>query len=240
LMANLLLLKNLLPDLYKVMGTPSRVLVISPFKTPFGYLEAIVEEEGNRYVIENDALPGQFELLNLEDALKRVKDFSLLPIKIDEGKIYVEIPKEGNHHDLIKLAKSIDSFIKDLYDFIRNILYMEEVKRKLGGVDALIFRFESLKEEEKEKRKEKAEKLRFEIIDLYSEIKNLLVEIEKLVQSGKYVEADEKLNEAIQKLGLLDHLRDEYRKLTGKNIYEFHTEVLRNNLFALKEEIKEG
>lgn len=238
-MANLLLLKNLLPDLYKVMGTPSRVLIISPFKTPFGYLEAIVEEDNDKFIIENDALPGQFELLDLSNILKRIKDFSLLPIKVENEKIFVEIPKEGNHYDLIKLAKTVDSFIKDLYDFIRNILYIEEVKRKLGGIDALIFRLESLKEEEKEKKMEKAEKLKFEIIDLYSEIKNLLVDIEKLIQSGNYLEADKKLNEAIQKLGLLDHLRDEYKKLTGKSIYEFHTEVLRSNLFALKEEIKE-
>lgn len=237
-MANLLLLKNLLPDLYKVMGTPSRVLVISPFKTPFGYLEAVVEDDGDRFVIENDALPGQFEMLEIYDVLKRVRDFSLLPIKVEGERLYVEVPKEGNHKDLITLAKTVDTFIKDLYDFVRNILHLEEVKRKLGGVDALIFRLEKLKEEEKAKRKERAEKLKFEIIDLYAEIKNLLVEIEELAKAGKYLEADKSLNEAIQKLGILDHLREEYKKLTGEEIYKFHTEVLRNTLFALKEELE--
>ena len=237
-MANLLLLKNLLPDLYKVMGTPSRVLIISPFKTPFGYLEAIVEEEDKKFVIENTELYSQFELIGIADSLKRVKDFSMLPIKVEENRIYTEIPKEGNNKDLITLAKAVDAFLKDLYDFTRNIVQMEEVKRKLGGVDTLVFRFESLKELEKQKLREKAKQLKYEIIDLYDEIKSLLVAIERDLQNQKYSAAEKKLQTAIHKLVLLEHLREEYKKITGKEFYKFHIEVLRNTLFGLKEQLE--
>jgi uncharacterized protein YbcI len=237
-MANLLLLKNLLPDLYRVMGTPSRVLIISPFKTPFGYLEAIVEEEGNAFVIENTELYSQFELLGIVDALRRVKDFSMLPIKIEENRIYTEIPKEGNNKDLITLAKAVDAFLKDLYDFTRNIVQLEEVRKKLGGVDTLVFRFENLKKLEKEKLQERAKQLKYEIIDLYDEIKSLLVAIERDLQNQKYSEAEKKLQTAIHKLGILDHLREEYKKITGKEFYKFHVDVLRNTLFGLKEQLE--
>ncbi len=237
-MANLLLLKDLLPDLYKVIGTPSRVLVISPFKTPFGYLEAVVEDNGNSFVVENEELPSQFELIGLSGALRRLKDFSFLPLQVEQERIYFELPKEGNTQDLIKLAKAVDSFIKDLYDFIRNLLQMQEVRRKVGGVDALIFRFEQLKEYERERLQEKAQKLKFEINDLYDEIKALLVKIEDLIKRKKYAEADRLIRVAINKLGKMDHLREEYKRITGEDIYSFHTDVLRSTLFALKEEIE--
>lgn len=237
-MANLLLLKDLLPDLYKVIGTPSRVLVISPFKTPFGYLEAVVEDNGNSFVVENEELPSQFELIGLSGALRRLKDFSFLPLQVEQERIYFELPKEGNTQDLIKLAKAVDSFIKDLYDFIRNLLQMQEVRRKVGGVDALIFRFEQLKEYERERLQEKAQKLKFEINDLYDEIKALLVKIEDLIKRKKYAEADRLIRVAINKLGKMDHLREEYKRITGEDIYSFHTDVLRGTLFALKEEIE--
>ncbi|RTZ58030.1 MAG: hypothetical protein DSZ31_06710 [Gammaproteobacteria bacterium] len=237
-MANLLLLKNLLPDLYKVMGTPSRVLVISPFKTPFGFLEAVVEERENSFIVENTELYSQFELLELAEVLKRVKDFSMLPIKIEENSIYTEVPKEGNNKDLINLAKAVDTFLKDLYDFTRNMVQLEEVKKKLGGIDTLVFRFESLKEEEKKKLQERAEQLKYDIIDLYDEIKSLLIAIERDLQGKNYHSAEEKLRNAIHKLGILDHLRDEYKRITGKEFYNFHVEVLRNTLFGLKEQLE--
>jgi len=237
-MANLLLLKDLLPDLYKVIGTPSRVLIISPFKTPFGYLEAVVEDKGKSFVVENEELPSQFELIGLTGGMRRLKDFSFLPLKVDQERIYFEIPKEGNTQDLIRLAKAVDSFIKDLYDFIRNLLQMQEVRRRVGGVDALIFRFEKLKEYERERLQERAEKLKFEINELYDDIKALLVKIEDLIKRKKYAEADKLLREAIRLLGKMDHLREEYKRITGEDIYSFHTDVLRSTLFALKEEIE--
>jgi len=237
-MANLLLLKDLLPDLYKVIGTPSRVLVISPFKTPFGYLEAVVEDNGSSFLVENEELPSQFELIGLFGALRRLRDFSFLPLKVERERIYFELPKEGNTQDLIKLAKAVDSFIKDLYDFIRNLLQMQEVRRKVGGVDALIFRFEKLKEYERERLHEKAQKLKFEINEIYDEIKALLVQIEDLVKRKQYAEADKLLKEALNKLGKMDHLREEYKRITGEDIYSFHTDVLRSTLFSLKEEIE--
>ena len=237
-MANLLLLKNLLPDLYRVMGTPSRVLIISPFKTPFGYLEAIVEESEKSFVIENTELYSQFELLGISEALKRVKDFSMLPLKIEENRIYTEVPKEGNNKDLINLAKAVDTFLKDLYDFTRNMIQLEEVKKKLGGIDTLVFRFESLKEEEKKKLHERAKQLKYDIIDLYDEIKGLLIAIERDLQNKNYTPAEKKLQTAIHKLGILDQLRDEYKSITGKEFYKFHVDVLRNTLFGLKEQLE--
>jgi len=180
------------------------------------------------------------ELLGLDFALKRLKDFTMLPIKFKEMKIYVEVPKENNHKDLITLAKYVDSFVKDLYDFVKNLMQLPEVRNKVGGVDSLIFKFEKLKEEEIEKRKEKAEKLKFEIVDLYDEVKDLLMEIEKDMKNGRYIEASTKLNEAIRKLGLLDSLRLEYKKLTGKDFYSFYADILRSTLFALKEELEKS
>ena len=237
-MANLLLLKNLLPDLYKVIGTPSRILIISPFKTPFGYIEAVVEEGDTTYIIENNDIPNQLELLGLDFALRRIRDFSMLPVKVEDMKILVEVPKENNHKDLITLAKYVDSFIKDLYDFVKNLMQLPEVKNRVGGVDSLIFKFEKLKEQEREKLKEKAERLKFEIVDLYDEIKSLLVEIERDIKGRKYIEANKKINEAIRKLGKLDSLRAEYKRITGKDFYSFYADILRSTLFGLKEEIE--
>jgi len=237
-MANLLLLKNLLPEFYKVMGTPSRVLIISPFKTPFGYLEAIVEENKNFFIVENTELYNQFKLFGISEALKRVKDFSMLSLKLVGNKIYTELPKEGNNKDLINLAKVVDTFLKDLYDFTRNIIQLEEVKKKLGGIDTLVFRFESLKEEEKKKLQEKAEQLKYDILDLYDEIKGLLIAIERDLQNKDYTYAEEKLKTAIHKLGILDLLREEYKRITGKEFYKFHADVLRSALFGLKEQLE--
>ncbi len=237
-MANLVLLKELLPAEYKVMGTPSRVLVLSPFKTPFGYLEAVVEETPKGYVVENTDLPYQMELIGLEHILRRFRDFTMLPVKLEEGKIFVEVEKQNGMKDLIVLAKTVDTFIKDLYDFIQGLLRLREVRELIGGVEALIFKFEELKEKEKEKIREKAEKLKYEIVDLYDELKGLVVEIENHLKAGKVSEADKLLHEALTKLGYLDHLRDEYKKITGKEIYSFHADVLRNTLFSLKEQIE--
>ena len=136
------------------------------------------------------------------------------------------------------MAKAVDTFLKDLYDFTRNMVQLEEVKKKLGGIDTLVFRFESLKEEEKKKLQEKAEQLKYDIIDLYDEIKSLLIAIERDLQGKNYHSAEEKLRNAIHKLGILDHLRDEYKRITGKEFYNFHVEVLRNTLFGLKEQLE--
>jgi len=237
-MANLLLLKELLPEEYKVLGTPTRVLVLSPFKTPFGYLEAVVEEQKDHFEVENTDIPYQMELVGLEKSLSRFKDFTMLPVQIEDGRIVLKVPKENNMKDLILLAKNVDSFIKDLYDFIQGLLRIREVRETLGGVEALIFKFEELKEDQKQKLIRKAEKLKYEIIDLYDEIKSRLVELENLVKRGKFAQADRLLHEALKKLGMLDHLRKEYEDITGKKIYEFHTEVLRNALFQLQEKIE--
>ena len=239
-MANLILLKNLLPEPYKVVGTPSRVLVISPFKTPFGYIEAVVEDRGDKYVIENNDIPNHLEFLGLHFALKRLKDFSMLRVNVNDLKISVEVPKGNNQQDLIKLAKYTDAFIKDIYDFIKNILHLPEVKKKVGGIDSLIFKFEKLKEKEKEKLKEKAERMKFEIVELYDEIKNLLVEAEKDIKKKRYMEADDKINEAIKKLGLMDNLRNEYKRITGKDFYSFYADTLRSTLFTLRDELEKG
>ena len=237
-MANLLLLKDLLPDVYKVLGTPSRVLIISPFKTPFGYIEAVVEEQSDKYVIENQDFPNHFELLGVEKVLKRLKDFSMLPVKFEDFKIYIEVPKENGYKDLITLAKYVDAFIKDLYDFLKNLTQLEEVKRKIGGVDALLFKFEEIKGKQREKLKEKAKQLEYEISELYGEIKDLVIEIDKLIEGHRYIDADQKLQEAIRKLGYMDSLRNEYKKITGKEYYSFYSDILRSTLFELQERLE--
>ena len=220
------------------MGTPSRVLILSPFKTPFGYIEAVVEELSDHFEVENTDISYQMELVGLEKSLRRFKDFTMLPVRIEEGRIVLKVPKENNMKDLILLAKNVDSFIKDLYDFIQGLVRIREVREILGGVEALILKFEELKNVEKQKLFKKAEKLKYEIIDLYDEIKSQLVELENLVKRKKFAEADRLLHEALKKLGTLDHLRKEYEDITGKKIYEFHAEVLRNTLFQLREKIE--
>jgi len=241
-MANLILLRNLLPDMYKVMGTPSKVLIISPFKTPFGYLEAIVEETEKGFVIYNTDIPSEFIFLGFDNLIKRFRDFTVLPVKIDtdpnDPRIWIEVESEGTNKDLITLAKTVDEFIRDLNDFIRSMIKFEEVKRKLGTVDLLLFKFAELKEKQKEKLKEKAEKIRYEIVDLYDQIKAMVLAIEESMKKGKYSQAAKLTDEAIALLGKLDHLRGEYKRLTGKDFYGFHSEVLRNTLFELKEKLE--
>jgi len=238
-MANLLLLKDLLPEEYKVLGTPSKVLIISPFKTPFGYLEAIVEDFDNYFEISNTDIPYQFELLGFANVLKKLKDFSSLPIKIDSERIIVKLEKQDNLLDLIKLAKAVDSFIKDLYDFVQNISRYPEIRSKLGVVEHLIFKFEELKKQQQMELKQKAKELKAEIVDTYTDLKSLVHTIDVLITKKKYQEAHKYLQEALEKLAVLDRLREEYRKITGKNIYSFHTDLLRSYIFQVKEMLEQ-
>ena len=238
-MANLLLLKDLLPEEYKVLGTPSKVLIISPFKTPFGYLEAIVEDSDNYFEISNTDIPYQFELLGFSNLLRKLKDFSSLPLEIDNERIIVKIIKENNLLDLIKLAKAVDSFIKDLYDFLQNISRHPEIRNKLGAVEHLIFKFEELKKQKQMELKQKAKELKAEIVDTYTDLKSIVHTIDVLIGKKKYQEAHKYLQEAVEKLSILDRLREEYRKITGKSIYSFHTDLLRSYIFQVKEMLEQ-
>jgi len=145
-MANLMLLKNLLPAEYRVIGTPQKVLVISPFKTFFGFIEVSVEDAGKKYVIMNQDIPYQFKLLGFEGVLRRIKDFSTYPVRINEDSLVVEIPHNEKDADLIQLAKTVDGFIKDLYDFVNNLTSIESVKQRLGAVAVASFKLKKLKE----------------------------------------------------------------------------------------------
>jgi hypothetical protein len=235
---NLLLLKQLLPTEYKVLGVPKRVLVISPFKTAFGYVDATITDLGDKYMIENNDIAYKFQIMNLGISLEFMKDFSSLPLKFEKDRVYFYVPKEGSEKDLINLAKAVDTFIKDMYDFLRNILSFPEVRQKVGGIVTFLFKFEEYKKKQREKLKKAAEKIRLDIVDIFEDIKSLLLMASNLLRKGEYEKAKKVLDEAIHKLALFDHLRHEYWKITKKPIYEFHANILRSTILDLKKQLE--
>jgi len=238
-MANLLLLKSLLPPEYKIIGTPQKVLVISPFKTLFGFVEVSVEDEGTKYIISTQDIVYQLKLLGFEGILRRIKDFSPYPIKINEDNLEIEVPHNDKDSDLIDLAKIVDGFIKDLYDFISNLTSFESVKQKLGAVAVASFKLKKLKEEKLRSLESEAEKIKAQIVELYENVKTDLLILDNLLKKKKFEKAREVLSEALKKLGKLEALRDKYKAIKRDKFYEFQIEMLRNALFSLEEQLKE-
>jgi hypothetical protein len=237
-MTNLLLLKTLLPAEYRVIGTPQKVLVISPFKTFFGFIEVAVEDEGNKYVIINQDIPYQFKLLGFESVLRRIKDFTTYPVKIQEDSLVVEVPHNEKDTDLIQLAKTVDGFIKDLYDFVNNLTSIESVKQRLGAVAVASFKLKKLKEKQLQKLENEAEKIKAQMVELYEDIKADLLVLEALIKKRKYEEANNLLSETLKKLGKLEALKDKYKAIKGEDFYEFQINMLRDALFSLEEKLK--
>jgi hypothetical protein len=233
-MANLLLLRELLPVEYQVEGSPHSVIVHSPFKTPLGQVEVKVKDEGDKFIVENDDLAYKAQVTESKFSLKRFKDFTELPVKFDESRIYVEVPKENKPTDLIKLAKTVDSFLKDLYDYSRQLSVLPEIQEKLGGLEGYFLQQERMKQIEKKIKKRQAGQIKADITMLYEELKNLVAEANRMAKTNNIDRAQELLMEIKDKQRELQRLLREYEDATGKKIFGFQMQALQNSIEQLE------
>jgi hypothetical protein len=233
-MANLLLLRELLPVEYQVEGSPHSVIVHSPFKTPLGQVEVKVKDEGDKFVVENDDLAYKAQVTESKFSLKRFKDFTELPVKFEESRIFVEIPKENKPTDLIKLAKTVDSFLKDLYDYSRQLSVIPEIQEKLGGLEGYFLQQERMKKLEKRIKKQQAGQIKAKITFLYEELKNLVSEANRIAKSNNLERAQELLAEIKDKQRELQRLLREYEEATGKKLFGFQMKALQNAIEQLE------
>ncbi len=230
----MLLLRELLPVEYQVEGSPHSVIVHSPFKTPLGQVEVKVKDEGDKFIVENDDLAYKAQVTESKFSLKRFKDFTELPVKFDESRIYVEVPKENKPTDLIKLAKTVDSFLKDLYDYSRQLSVLPEIQEKLGGLEGYFLQQERMKQIEKKIKKRQAGQIKADITMLYEELKNLVAEANRMAKTNNIDRAQELLMEIKDKQRELQRLLREYEDATGKKIFGFQMQALQNSIEQLE------
>ncbi|NPA14614.1 MAG: hypothetical protein GXN97_05465 [Aquificae bacterium] len=233
-MANLLLLRELLPVEYQVEGSPHSVIVHSPFKTPLGQVEVKVKDEGDKFIVENDDLAYKAQVMGTKFNLKRFKDFTELPVKFEENRIYVEVSKENKPTDLIKLAKTVDSLLKDIYDFSRSLSIIPDIQENVGGLEGYFLQQERMKQIEKKIRKRQAGQIKADITMLYDTVKRLVEEANRALKSNNLDRAQELLMEIRDKERELQKLLREYEEATGKKIFGFQMEILRNSIAQLE------
>ncbi|GEM_PF-2121776 len=233
-MANLLLLRELLPVEYQVEGSAQSVIIHSPFKTPLGQVEVKVKDEGDKFIVENDDLAYKAQVMGTKFNLKRFKDFTELPVKFEENRIYVEVSKENKPTDLIKLAKTVDTLLKDIYDFSRSLSIIPDIQENVGGLEGYFLQQERMKQIEKKIRKRQAGQIKADITMLYDEVKRLVEEANRALKSNNLDRAQELLMEIKDKERELQKLLREYEEATGKKIFGFQMEILRNSIAQLE------
>jgi len=233
-MANLLLLKDLLPPEYKILGRPAKIIIVSPFKTPLGFIELVAEDKGNVIEIENNDIPYQLELLGIKFLLKKFPKYTSLPVKVEKNKIYLEFGNTKSSKDFIKLAQVIDNFAKDLHEFIQTLVRFPEVRALLTGTNRFVVAMENLKKLKENEKEKKIKSLKAQIVDTYQLVKETLNDIDKDIKNQRFSDAKRKLDTAMKQISFLDDLRQQYKEMTGNDIYEFHSDVIKQTIIKLR------